>query len=219
MTWNDRLENFGNAQVYNFYSSGEEVLRTWTGGYPTSTLAAIITNQIQQAISGESGIYAWVSQEIMKGRMDPSLNNLFLSSDHGGWKFNSAYSSLTTSGAAALSNAQLQTNAFFDFSATNFTPDLVLESSTGSTYAHVYRNRILSDTIPAITLPLGANPAPSTSSVADNYDMQGLYETGWPAGFRSGAEADKWYHSDIRVVAYPYTHSVFDKFISLGGLK
>jgi pimeloyl-ACP methyl ester carboxylesterase len=222
LTWNNRLSNFNGANVYNFYSSGEEVLRTWPGGSIPSTFLGIAVNQIIAYFQGQPGYYAWTWQEIMKGRMDSTLNNSLLSSDHGGWRFNSAYSSLTVSQANALSGSELQTNAFFDFSAhSGFTADLALEGSGGSAYAAANRNRILSDAIPAVTLPVGANPVPH--NVAANFDMQALYENGWPSGrpLRQVGQpaAGEWHHSDIQVVAYLYTYQLFNQLVTLGNLK
>jgi hypothetical protein len=48
--------------------------------------------------------------------------------------------------------------------------------------------------------------------------MQAVYENGWPSS-RSGAEAGKWHHSDIRKVAYSFTHKVFDEMVKDGGLR
>ncbi len=219
LNWTGRVANFNNAQVYNLYSSGEEVLRTWPGGYPPSTLFGIIFNQIQAYIQGQTGFYAWSWQEIMKGRMDSTLHNSILSSDHGGWRFNSAYSSLTVSQANALPSSQLKTNAFFDFSAhTNFTADLALQGSGGSTYAQANRNRILSDAIPAITLPVGANSMPRLRDLGQEFNMQ-VNENNWPPSRLALPEINNWHHSDIREVAYTYTLKAFDQIVNKGNLK
>ena len=90
LAWDGRLANFNGANVYNFYSSGEDVLRTWTGGtasLPTSFFG-IVFNQIKASLQGKPGYYVWAWQELMKGQMSWTLNNSMLSSDHGGWRFN-----------------------------------------------------------------------------------------------------------------------------------
>ena len=59
-----------------------------------------------------------------------------------------------------IDNHELKTNAFFNLASGSFfsfTNDLALETSSGSTYAQANRNRILSDAIPCLTLPLGSN--------------------------------------------------------------
>ena len=42
LTWQGRLDNFQNAAVYNFYSSGEEVLRDYPGDPPTSLIGIAV---------------------------------------------------------------------------------------------------------------------------------------------------------------------------------
>ena len=94
LTWNNRLANFGSATVYNFYSSGEEVLREYTnstGGYPPSELKGAgdqvifyLENELFN-IGKPVGTYTWAWQEMLKGR---GQYDGLISSTHGGWKFN-----------------------------------------------------------------------------------------------------------------------------------
>jgi hypothetical protein len=123
---------------------------------------------------------------------------------------------------AVLTNSVLQTNAFFDMS---YDTAMFANSSSGSTYVLANRNGILSDAIPAVTLPLGANPIPDSGIVGGNFDMQTLYENGRPLGrgepqYPSGTSGfGEWHHSDIRIVAYTYTYPLFNEFVTLGNLK
>jgi hypothetical protein len=215
LTWNDRLDNFNGANVYNFYSSGEEVLRTQSGA-PPSVATALFDQSVLDGIFEQNpvGSFVWVWQEKMKGR---TLGNWILGSNYGGWGFNSDYSTLTVAQANALPDSQLQTNAFFD---TSVDTALFTTSSSGSTYAQANRNRILADTIPAVSLPIGANPVPSFNSSGRNFNMQISYENGWPrVRLSSGEYNNNWYHSDYEVVAYTYTHGLFDDLVTLGNLK
>ena len=93
----------------------------------------------------------------------------------------------------------------------------------GNTYAQANRDRILSDAIPALTLPVGAN---SVSLLDDraankrNFDETSEFESGWPAArLANSAENHKWHHSDFDYVAYPFTHGLFDQIVNSGGLK
>lgn len=53
-----------------------------------------------------------------------------------------------------------------------------------------------------------------------NIDMQGNFETGWPdARLTSGEKNTNWHHSDFDYIAYPFTHSLFDKIVTAGNLK
>lgn len=125
--------------------------------------------------------------------------------------------------AALLPNSQLQTNAFFDFASTNFTGDLALYGSLGNAYAFTYRNRILSDAIPALSLPIGANPVGRLQASGRNFDMQASFENGWPTGRgtqKAGATAPgEWHHSDFREVAYSFTYQLFNEIVNQANLK
>jgi hypothetical protein len=97
---------------------------------------------------------------------------------------------------------------------------MALYGSGGSTYAQVNRNRILSDAIPALTLPVGANPV-DRLGVDRNVDMSATtFENGWPAArLANNLENNKWHHSDFDYVAYPFTHNLFDEIVNDGSLK
>jgi len=96
-----------------------------------------------------------------------------------------------------------------------------LLGSSGSTYAQANRDRILSDAIPALTLPVGANPIPAFNAIHRNFNMQTTFETGWPSARSNPAndEAYKWHHSDFDYVAYPFTYKLFNQIVTSGNLK
>ena len=220
LAWNDRVSNFHSTDVYNFYSSGEEVLRNYTSDPPTSLLSSLIP-QIQAVIAGAAGSYVWVWEEKAKGiaQFDD-----FLGSTHGGWRMNRNYSTngpLDPQVANALSDSQLETNSFFDFNSSQYSiaqpyPDVALLSSNGSGYAQTNRNRILSDAIPALTLPVGANPVTGLPANR-NFDMNTQFKNGWP-GNRT-LDNGNWHHSDFRLVAYTFTYPLFTNFVCFGNLK
>ena len=84
LTWRDRFSSFNGADVYNFYSSGEEVLRTQSGSPPASLVSAFY-NQALAFLEGEGGAFVWVWQEKCKGIMS---GNTLIGSDYGGWGLN-----------------------------------------------------------------------------------------------------------------------------------
>jgi pimeloyl-ACP methyl ester carboxylesterase len=223
LNWTGRFGNINVSQVYNFYSSGEEVLRT-SAGSPPSVLAAVFDQVVAYGIFNQApvGSFAWAWQEKSKGRC---AGNWIMGSNHGGWGFNNLYGNTlippSASTVNALTTLQLQANPVFDVSYDG----PALYGTNGSAYAQIYRNRILSDAIPALTLPVGANPVTSIDQPANphNFDMQADYENGWPQGYNPravGASAPgEWHHSDFKVVAYTYTHGLFDKIVTLGNLK
>jgi hypothetical protein len=227
--WNNRLGNLGNVDVYNFFSSGEEILRTYTTNPPPSVLGKVRTQITDFWPFGiPFGTYTWYWQEKGKGTCG---QDWFLGSSHGGWRFPvNEYGDpnpVPPATANSLPNATLRQTPIFDFgsyfdSVTGPFPDLTLtNNANGSAYAQANRNRILSDAIPAMSLVTGANPVPSfsppKSPVQKNFDMM-TFRNGWPQG-RTGNEANKWHHSDFHEVAYTFTYQLFNQFVTTGNLK
>jgi hypothetical protein len=214
--------------IYNFYSSGEEVLRQHDGA-PPSVASAIFNQGVLYGLLGvePAGIYTWAWQEKMKGTCS---GDWILGSSHGGWKFNSSYDTnsahLPYPQANVLPNSQLQTNAFFDFVSSRFSADGALYGANASGYATANRNRILADAIPALTLPVGASHVQRLAPQNEddrNFDMQALCENGWSSGRPArtvGAVAPgEWHHSDCRQMAYTFTYKLFDELVNNGNLK
>jgi hypothetical protein len=223
--WNNRLGNLRNVNVYNFYSSGEEILRTYTTNPPPSVLGKVRTQVTDFWPFGiPFGTYTWYWQEKGKGTCG---QDWFLGSSHGGWRFpvNEYGDPIPVPPATAnsLPNATLRQTPIFDFgsyfdSVLGPFPDLTLtNNANGSAYAAANRNRILSDAIPAMSLVLGANPVPTAGIVVQNIDMMTL-KNGWPQG-RTGNEANKWHHSDFHEAAYTFTYQLFNQFVTTGNLK
>jgi hypothetical protein len=227
LTWNNRVGNLRNIDVYNFYSSGEEVLREYDPNPPDSVLSAIVTELLDAWPGGVPfGGYAWAWQEKGKGVCS---QNWFLGSNHEGWQLNDTLSSgyvyfvnglrtnIPPSWAVAAPPSQLLvTNAFFNMSVDG---NMFTTSSSGSTYAQTNRNRILSDAIPALTLPVGANPIPKFVPIGHNADMMVL-ENGWPQSrLQNAHELNNWWHSDFHQMAYTFTYKLFDQFVTTGNLK
>lgn len=223
LNWNNRFQNLPLADIYNFYSSGEQVLREYTGGDPPPDLLSSVPSQVSALLKGAQGDFTWVWQERAKGI---SESDDFLGSTHGGWGFNPDYDNifgthLDAADAANLSNVQLQTNAFFNIApaASDYAYDDALELTNGSAYATANRNRLLAEAIPSLTLPVGANPIPVLNVFQQNFDMQTLYQNNWPLGRMIESETNNWHHSDVRVIAYTFTYKLFDEFVGIGNLR
>jgi hypothetical protein len=231
LTWRNRLSNLGSTDVYNFYSSGEEVLREHVGR-PPNILIGVAVEQIIDAIWNGTpfGVYVWSFQEKLKGL---SPYDDILSSSHGGWRFNVTYDTnagfqhTTPAQAALLSNSQLQSVPFFDFgSISGFKNDTNLTTVNGSAYAQTNHDRILSDAIPCLTLPVGANHVARLAPDGGpdrNFDMQATFENGWPVGRAArnfgAVAAGEWHHSDVHEVAYTYIYKLFNEVVADGNLK
>jgi alpha-tubulin suppressor-like RCC1 family protein len=232
LTWSNRLGNLGNVDIYNFYSNGEEVLREDLDDPPSSVIGSVLQEAINAiGFWGGAGLpfgtYAWAWQEKGKGT---DTSDAFIGSTHGGWKFSyywvdSFGKSLSPSIMNDTLNSILQHQPMFSFaSSPNGPPDEDLLGADGSTYAQANRDRILSDAIPALTLPVGVNHvdrfAPRNAD-DNNFNMQTSFETGWPAARSNPAddEAYKWHHSDFDYVAYPFTYTLFNQIVASGNLK
>lgn len=206
LTWENRLETVGVVAAYNFYSSGEEVLKNPSSA-PHLPLSA---NEV------------WNNQERMKGRM---LTGQVLSSNYGGWQFNPHWDvldlgnppnysrHLPLSQTTTITDGQLKTDPFFK------PGPMDLYGANGSNYAspQQHRNTLLAEMIPALSFAAGANPLGTLAPPGDsnkNFDMM-AYKTDnlWP---RSNPE---WEHSDIKIVAYSYVYQLYNKFVELGELK
>jgi hypothetical protein len=234
LSWSNRVANLPLTNIYNFYSSGEEVLRTHVGSPPS--IPGFVIGELLGAFDDvPMGTYTWAFQEKMKGR---TQGNAVLGSNHGGWGFstNPAYYTnflyqdgwvTNRLGPAEVANVpaeQLRTNAFFQMTSSSFAADAALYGPSASAYAQANRERILSDAIPALTLPVGANAVPTLSleqlGVERNFLMPDLFKNGWPSERpASGTEAGKWYHSDVREVAYTYIYKLFDEIVNDGNLE
>jgi hypothetical protein len=94
--------------------------------------------------------------------------------------------------------------------------DPVLGSAEAAKYDQV--SKALAESLPALTFAAGSNPIQIFNT--RNFDMMEMRNS-WPDG-RTAPTVDPdlrgWRHSDIKDMAYLYTHKVFEKFVNLGGL-
>jgi hypothetical protein len=60
LTWNNRLADFRNTDTYNFYSSGEEVLRNYNVDPPAGVLRGTATEIVENWAGHPYGSYVWV---------------------------------------------------------------------------------------------------------------------------------------------------------------
>ncbi|HRK14114.1 MAG TPA: hypothetical protein PK490_07475 [Prosthecobacter sp.] len=211
----------GETQIFNFYSSGEEVLDAHPQADDPDVLA-IGNGTTPLGNPNPLGRYAWALQEKLKGR---TSNDWVLGSHSGGWGFSSAYSTNpnflmvpSPSQTAAITDAQLRAEPFFrakTFQTVDLDPALF--GNQGTQYAHDNRAMLLARAFPVRTLPIGANAVAALGSQS-NFDMNQLFKSGWPQSRRVEGR-DDWFHSDMREVAYTYIFKMFDKIVNLGGLN
>ena len=206
MTWRGRFGPLNNA--YNFYSTGEEVLRNGTGEVP----------DIRRDRS-------WVFQEMTKGDPDLSGGGWFHNAS-GGWVFGEYWKILvkatdtvpsymrrrTPEEATKIPKEQLGQHPFFK-PFHNFNGNLhdpVQGPIAARSYDRV--SRALAESLPALSFATGSNPVDVLPR--RNIDMNTV-RNGWPD---SRGDNEDWLHSDIRRVAFLYTHKVFDQFVKFGDL-
>jgi hypothetical protein len=229
LTWRDRFGDLPNA--INFYSSGEDVL-----------------NNNDAASGGTPGLvpdvgteYSWVLQEMVKGTQH--FGAVLTFDSQGGWGFNSAwdiaetvsnpgphgstttttYRRQTPADANLLLSApeQLKTKPFF-----RRFKDARLMGASGSAAAAGYLTRAtaLGTAIPALSFAAGRNPVPRFSVDQRNIDLVNLQE-GWPQARladptkRITPTIGRWFHSDLKNVAYRYNYLMWENLVQKGALK
>jgi alpha-tubulin suppressor-like RCC1 family protein len=216
LTWRDRLSRTTeNTTVYNFYSSGEEVLAEPDATTPTSI--GFVGGQLFNAVFGDSpcGEKAWILQEKLKGR---TVSGEILGSTSGGWGFNIQWyldggiRRRTPQEAGALRDDQLIQDPFFRPGPSD------LHNANGSSYAsaQAHGNTLLAEMIPARTRPAGGNELIKLTRDYDrqrNVDLTNL-ENDWP----SERPTTRWLHSDMNAVAFRYTWKLFNEFKTLARL-
>jgi hypothetical protein len=104
-----------------------------------------------------------------------------------------------------LTDDQLRANSFFKL----FFDYTLYSQTQGSTEAanSNVREHVLADGIPAL---LNAAGGPDGGGLSGPHDMSGD-ETGWPTiRVNNPTLTTRWLHSDIKNIAYPFNHTVFD---------
>jgi hypothetical protein len=195
LTWKDRFPAVMSA-AYNFHSTGDELFEVYAG--------------TPSAFSG--GLwhlerYAWQKQEMFNGR--GGLGG----TDWAGWGFAGHWEDdvwvydYTMAQANAASDAQLRTNpVFLHDPATMFSSNI-----TGQVV-----NDIIAQGVPALSYAAGVN-AITPPGWDSNYNMEDNKPNGW--GRSGGTYGARWLHSDLRDMAYFYTHDLFDQLVTEGDLQ
>ena len=233
LTWQNRFNGqnvSGNtsttaSKVYNFYSPTENVLAT-NSANPTYAAVQLVGD----ITYGDLGHYSWVIQEKTKGNQITVPNIIVSGSLYMGWGFNTSgnyWSSANTTSANSTSLTHAMSSPLFNngYNGTShtYTPDWLLylfDTGLGSGAADQYRNQLLAEAIPALSLPVGANPvskfAPSglggTGDRNSNIPFLYVDPNHWP---RSPliAGVPKWFHSDMHDVAYHYLFALYDQLV------
>jgi hypothetical protein len=75
--------------------------------------------------------------------------------------------------------------------------------------------QLLVQAIPALSLPVGANPCQNSALSGKQFNMPAQFvdSTHWPRDQQSGTGIPLWLHSDIDNVAYPYLYKLFKQIV------
>ena len=215
LTWRGRFAAVVPVAV-NFYSSGDEVLEIYMDDHNPKFYSGVNP-------SGNWGArYSWHKQELYKGRK--SLLGFMGTTDWAGWGFATktvfypgmsqthTVNKFTPEEAAELTHGQLRTNTVFrlfpERMANPGNPRLVVDS-------------LLAQGIPALSPPAGTISLAEKGILSFDMNARAFKPNGWPrAPATVGGDdlGDGWLHSDIKNVAYFYTHKVFQKIVEVGGL-
>ena len=208
LTWRGRFAAVVPMAV-NFYSSGDEVLEL----YPHSQNPAWYNGVSPSGNWGER--YAWHKQEIWKGRK--SLLGFIGTTEWAGWGFKENMLGVKK-WSAQEANAVTDVIVF----STNTVFNPYPSSITNAVATRLETDSHLTQGIPALSPPTGRTDL--SHKGIPSFDMNGaqIKTSAWPrdpASIGSDDLGDNWLHSDLKNVAYFYTHRLFQKIVEIGGLR
>jgi alpha-beta hydrolase superfamily lysophospholipase len=216
LTWRNRFPNIDPDILYNYYSSGDEVLGL---SYELGAQSMIV---VHSDTGKELANFSWQKQERFKGRGPFDLIAGLAATDAAGWGFNIEYFAITgafvpfhtnvytMAQANALSASQLMAApAFLHSPAAMFTNSIPF----------TVRNELLANAIPALSGPVGSRSITLPDNNNQNRDINGYStRTDWPRTI-SSTYGQSWLHGDLKDVAYFYMKSLFDEVVQKGELK
>jgi hypothetical protein len=212
LTWRNRFGAIPN--FYNFFSSGEEVLKD----SPSDKIA-----EGEYPALGTD--FAWVTQEIRKGTPVFDLLHFFTfvnENAEGGWGFHDAFSpSPSQATATEFPDDVLRQNPFFK----HFNDTRLTDPSEGSAVANdpAVRAQLLAAAIPALSRAQGANRSEQFDGPSGdrNFNLSSpIFQTDWPQKRQNTRDIEtRWLHSDLKDIAYPFNHRLHDTITDFGGLQ
>jgi hypothetical protein len=221
--------------VHNFYSSTENVLAEYDGEVPESVFQMM--HEVGLAFSANT----WVYQEKAKGQRVDYLNKItHVGSLYMGWGFNWSdsvnpsdpvyyveindprypyFKMYKPAQAIGIpSDEVLRRHPVFDSGESNSSPEWIKElfGANGSVIAadEVKNMQLLAEAIPAMSWAVGSHEVGVFGG--RNHDMAIEYadQQYWPNGKNSNGVI-KWWHNDMREVAYSYQIKLFKEIKSI----
>ena len=203
LTWRGRFASVVPVAI-NFYSSGDEVLEL----YPHSQNPSWYNGVSPSGNWGER--YAWHKQEIWKGRK--SLLGFMGTTEWSGWGFKENALGIRV-WSAEDANAVMDSSVFV--TNTVFNPYPI--SITNAVATRLETDFHLAQGIPALSPPTGRTKF--RDELMPSFDMGSYRSENWPTGNRDPELQFRWLHSDVKNMAFFFTHTLFEKIVEVGGLK
>jgi hypothetical protein len=197
LTWQDRFPSVLSV-AYNFYSSGDEVFEVYPGT-PSPFSGGIIPFHLER--------HAWQKQEMFKGRGGPGGTDWAGWGFAGHWEGDDWVHNYTMADANIASDDTLRTNAVF------WQEPMTMFSSNISAQA---ANDIIARGVPALSYAAGVQNI-LLPDLNRNYNANDHKPNGW--GRSAAPYNDRWLHSDLRDMAYFYTHDLFEQIVTKGELQ
>ncbi len=216
LKWVGRFTNvLSRTTLYNYYSSGDEVLELFTEAPSAVTGIGYFLETPEH--------YAWHKQETHKGRgaLDPG------GTAWAGWEFGNPFYTTIEAGfvkvhlyypdagtAALASPAQLKDIPVFKKS-----PSEMFDGPIPS----LLQGEILARGIPALSGPAGSREirVPDQNNLKRNVNINNQISrpNGWPRPANDEPYGQRWKHGDWKDVAYYYNFKLFEEFVTKGELK
>ena len=199
LTWTGRFQGISN--VYQFYSTGEDVLEPNTDGGKPAISGVLFANR-----------KAWVAQEMNKGTATKALLQVVSGTAFfddwqveakGGWG-KSGDPQPTTH------QAKVENPYFEQFSVLNGVT-LHQDNAAGAAPAAdpVFYPRLLGEEVPAVSWPAGSVAVGVFGKKADLMSLK----NGWPESRGAPGVEGKWLHSDLKNVSYLHTYRLFEEMV------
>ena len=208
LTWRGRFAAVVPVAV-NFYSSGDEVLELYMKKHNPSFYNGV-------SPSGHWGDrYSWHKQELYKGRY--SVLGFMGTTDWSGWGFKKNALGFKV-WSADEANAVADLSVFATNTVFSPSPNSILNPNASRLETDFH----LAQGIPALSPPTGRTSLAAKGVPSFDMNAPEFKPNGWPrvqAAAESDELGDNWLHSDIKDVAYFYTHKVFEKIVEVGGLR
>ncbi|HDR16975.1 MAG TPA: alpha/beta hydrolase, partial [Desulfobacteraceae bacterium] len=219
LTWRDRFKNVTTTDVINFYSETDNVLHD----FDREGTSSPPVGYVQYARS-----YPWCIAQLTKGRSQVGDFEILGVSVAMGWGFNGRiypdgwahdpmiiYTAGQMDDVIAQGTDILKPVPFFSPAGME---DLFEEGEAGSGFAEENHARIMAYGIPARDYAVGANYTFPGEEQNENMIKYVLKDANdkliWPSNRLKGGL--KWWHSDIRDVAYVYNYTLFDAISGRG---